>query len=135
MLTTLFLGVSQSLPKTSSIKMIEYWLMCNMLIVFVEFLIQTYLVKIIEFRLLHYKNCIQENLENELTNIKSTAVKQNVIYPVTDHERITRLKRKLEKKHSFWNFFSIVMVPTIAIFFMVLYWIFGLIFYYQLTFL
>ena len=80
-------------------------------------------------------NCIQENLENELTNIKSTAVKQNVIYPVTDHERITRLKRKLEKKNSFWNFFSIVMVPTIAIFFMVLYWIFGLIFYYQLTFL
>ena len=41
-LTTMFVGVSQSLPKTSSIKMVDYWLVFNLLIPFVEVLIHTY---------------------------------------------------------------------------------------------
>lgn len=44
-LTTMFVGVSQSLPKTSSIKMVDYWLVFNLLIPFVEVLIHTYEVK------------------------------------------------------------------------------------------
>ena len=41
-LTTMFVGVSQTLPKTSSIKMVDYWLVFNLLIPFVEVLIHTY---------------------------------------------------------------------------------------------
>ena len=41
-LTTMFVGVSTSLPKTSSIKMVDYWLVFNLLIPFVEVLIHTY---------------------------------------------------------------------------------------------
>ena len=41
-LTTMFVGVSQGLPKTSSIKMVDYWLVFNLLIPFVEVLIHTY---------------------------------------------------------------------------------------------
>ena len=41
-LTTMFVGVSSSLPKTSSIKMVDYWLVFNLLIPFVEVLIHTY---------------------------------------------------------------------------------------------
>ena len=41
-LTTMFVGVSQSLPKTSSIKMVDYWLVFNLLIPFIEVLIHTY---------------------------------------------------------------------------------------------
>ena len=42
MLTTMFVGVSQSLPKTSSIKMVDYWLVFNLMIPFIEVLIHTY---------------------------------------------------------------------------------------------
>lgn len=38
----MFVGVSQSLPKTSSIKMVDYWLVFNLLIPFIEVLIHTY---------------------------------------------------------------------------------------------
>ena len=41
-LTTMFVGVSQTLPKTASIKMVDYWLVFNLLIPFVEVLIHTY---------------------------------------------------------------------------------------------
>ena len=41
-LTTMFVGVSQSLPKTSYIKMVDIWLVFNLLIPFVEVLIHTY---------------------------------------------------------------------------------------------
>ena len=41
-LTTMFVGVSQSLPKTSSIKMVDYWLVFNLMIPFIEVLIHTY---------------------------------------------------------------------------------------------
>ena len=45
-LTTMFVGVSQSLPKTSYIKMVDIWLVFNLLIPFVEVLIHTYEVNI-----------------------------------------------------------------------------------------
>ena len=41
----MFVGVSQSLPKTSYIKMVDIWLVFNLLIPFVEVLIHTYEVK------------------------------------------------------------------------------------------
>ena len=44
-LTTMFVSVSQSLPKTSYIKMVDIWLVFNLLIPFVEVLIHTYEVK------------------------------------------------------------------------------------------
>ena len=38
-LTTMFVGLSQTLPKTSYIKMVDIWLIFNLLIPFVEVLI------------------------------------------------------------------------------------------------
>ena len=35
-LTTMYVGVSQSLPKTSGIKMIDYWLIFNLMVPFIE---------------------------------------------------------------------------------------------------
>ena len=43
-LTTMFVGVGQNLPKTSSIKMVDYWMVFNLLIPFLEVLIHTYQV-------------------------------------------------------------------------------------------
>ena len=47
-LTTMFIGVNHTLPKTSSIKMVDYWLVFNLLVPFVEVLLQTYQVMIVD---------------------------------------------------------------------------------------
>ena len=44
-LTTMFVGLSQTLPKTSYIKMVDIWLIFNLLIPFVEVLIHILEVK------------------------------------------------------------------------------------------
>ena len=41
-LTTMFISVSQNLPKTSYIKMIDVWLIFNLIVPFVEVLLHTY---------------------------------------------------------------------------------------------
>ena len=38
-ITTMYVGVSQSLPKTNGIKMIDYWLIFNLLVPFIEVII------------------------------------------------------------------------------------------------
>ena len=42
-LTTMFLSVSTNLPPTAYIKMIDYWLIFNLLKPFVDILVQTYI--------------------------------------------------------------------------------------------
>merc|ERR1712013_825658 len=42
-LTTMFISVSGSLPKTSYIKMVDIWLIFNLVVPFVEVLLQTYI--------------------------------------------------------------------------------------------
>merc|ERR1719431_2172244 len=42
-LVTMFISVSGSLPKTSYIKMVDYWLIFNLLLPFVEVLLHTYI--------------------------------------------------------------------------------------------
>ena len=44
-LTTMFVGLSQTLPKTSYIKMVDIWLIFNLLIPFVEVLIHVFEVE------------------------------------------------------------------------------------------
>ena len=43
-LTTMFVSVNQSLPPTSYMKMVDYWLVFTLFIPFVETLLQTYKV-------------------------------------------------------------------------------------------
>ena len=40
-LTTLFIGISTALPRTSYVKMIDIWLIVNLLILFVDIILQT----------------------------------------------------------------------------------------------
>ena len=42
-LVTLFISVSDSLPKTSYIKMMDYWLIFNLILPFIEVLLHTYM--------------------------------------------------------------------------------------------
>ena len=42
-LTTMFINVSNNLPKTSYIKMMDIWLIFNLLLPFIEILLHTYM--------------------------------------------------------------------------------------------
>ena len=42
-LTTMFINVSNNLPKTSYVKMIDVWLIFNLLLPFIEVLVHTYM--------------------------------------------------------------------------------------------
>ena len=42
-LTTMFINVSNNLPKTSYVKMIDIWLIFNLLLPFIEVLIHSYM--------------------------------------------------------------------------------------------
>ena len=42
-LTTMFISVSNNLPKTSYVKMIDIWLIFNLLLPFIEVLVHTYM--------------------------------------------------------------------------------------------
>ena len=44
-LTTMFVSVSNELPKTSYMKMVDYWLVFNLFIPFVEVLLHVYMVR------------------------------------------------------------------------------------------
>ena len=44
-LTTMFVSVSNELPKTSYMKMVDYWLVFNLFIPFAEVLLHVYMVR------------------------------------------------------------------------------------------
>ena len=46
-LTTMFINISSSLPVTSYVKMIDLWLVFNLILPFCEVLLHTYKVRII----------------------------------------------------------------------------------------
>ena len=54
-LTTMFINVSNNLPKTSYVKMIDIWLIFNLLLPFIEVLVHTYMDSLRSDVLLKYR--------------------------------------------------------------------------------
>ena len=45
-LATMFISIAESLPKTAYLKMMDYWLVFNLLLPFIEVLLHTYMEKL-----------------------------------------------------------------------------------------
>ena len=62
-LTTMFINVSNNLPQTSYVKMVDVWLIFNLLLPFIEVLVHTYMdtLRYLVFfnQLLLYQVCIK----------------------------------------------------------------------------
>ena len=95
-LTTIFIDVSNNLPKTSYIKMVDIWLLFNLLLPFLVVLIHTRM----------------DTLRMEEEDI------------VTKQDR--QVKRSKNKKLDFWKKVSLVYNPIIFITFVMVYWLVGL---------
>ena len=69
----MFVSVSNELPKTSYMKMVDYWLVFNLFIPFVEVLLHVYMVREILWwcfvRFLKGNNCIKKNQVNDFLSV------------------------------------------------------------------
>ena len=83
-LTTMFISVSQNLPKTAYIKMIDFWLIFNLLKPFVDIIIQTYIESLRNAEEINHHGTaisVENREENSNENRKGSMVK---IIPVGD---------------------------------------------------
>ena len=96
LLTTIFIDVSNSLPKTTYIKMVDIWLLFNLLLPFMVVLIHTRM------------DTLRMDDEDRLTK-----------------EELSLVKSK-DKKVAFWKKISLVYNPIMFLSFVTVYWMVGL---------
>ena len=96
-LTTIFIDVSNNLPKTSYIKMVDIWLLFNLLLPFMVVLIHTRM------------DTLRTDNEGEMVT----------------KEELTLAKSK-SRKLVFWKKVSLVYNPILFITFVLVYWLVGL---------
>ena len=140
-LTTMFINVSNNLPKTSYMKMVDVWLLFNLLYPFIVVLIHTYMDTLRndeEREINHHGKTIQVSDQNEegasitkvspadaaliSVNEKVELEAQKVFYEKLEAE----MGQKISKKLKFWQNVSLVYAPLFALGFMTVYWIAGL---------
>ena len=72
-LTTMFINVSNNLPKTSYMKMVDVWLLFNLLLPFIVVLIHTYMDTLRndeEREINHHGKSVQVNTEDNVDQIE-----------------------------------------------------------------
>ena len=145
-LTTMFISVSNNLPRTSYIKMMDIWLIFTLLLPFMEVLLHTYIDYLRnddEREINHHGTTIKPNQEEEeqsitnvlpaptqITNINLDLVSRNEKTQVTalkNHYSDLEEKRiKNEKRLKFCLKFALVYNPIAVLTFVSVYWILGL---------
>ena len=146
-LTTMFISVSNALPKTSYIKMIDVWLIFTLLMPFMEVLLHTYmdLLRNDENREInHHGSTMTQNVENDdscVINVrpsKSASFSPADLVSRREDVQVAALKdhyekMKVEKKQmknmkrlQFCHNFAMYYSPIMALVFVAVYWILGL---------
>ena len=147
-LTTMFINVSNNLPKTSYIKMMDIWLIFNLLLPFMEVLLHTYIDHLRndeDREINHHGTTVkpnQDNMENEpsITHVLPAVIPNANPDLVSRNEKIqvSALKehyQKMEKDNQFRRNernlkiclkFAHVYNPLAALTFVALYWFLGL---------
>ena len=111
-LTTLFIGTSNSLPRTSYVKYIDIWLIVNLLILFVDIILQTVI------------NDISEDMDKPDPKFMRF-VRPSQGQPLDNVEKKFILTDK--EKLAFLNIFSKFLLPSFYLVFCIIYFIIGLV--------
>ena len=99
-LTTIFIDVSNNLPKTSYMKMIDVWLLFNLIIPFIVVLIHTYM------------DTLRKSDDDDEPEILTRSEME--------------MRRQKAKRLNFLKRVSLIYNPLIALLFVSLYWTVGL---------
>jgi len=138
-LTTMFINVSNNLPKTSYVKMIDVWLIFNLLLPFIEVLVHSYMDTLREDEdreINHHGRPVEvgeaENLPSNAVMIKVAGkdlvsvdekVQQKALKSFYDRVDVDNKRKKhLERCQRF----TLVYNPMLALIFVAAYWIIGL---------
>ena len=140
-LTTMFINVSNNLPKTSYMKMVDVWLLFNLLYPFIVVLIHTYMDTLRndeDREINHHGKTIQVKDQNDETGSTTKVLPTNAAL-VSVNEKVeleaqkafyekleAEMGQKISKKLKFWQNVSLVYAPLFALGFMTVYWIAGL---------
>ena len=144
-LTTMFINVSNSLPKTSYMKMVDAWLLFNLLYPFIVVLLHTYMdtlrneddqenddekscdnkiqvdfMNLIMFFSLFSSQVKSANLVSVDEKVELEAQKE--FYKKVELEIGNKRKKKLEKLRSV----NLIYLPLMALCFVVIFWYVGL---------
>ena len=156
MMTTIFVSVSDSLPRTSYIKMVDIWLIFNLFIPFVEVLIHTYKVFIVSGScpvVPMWQDTLRSDEEevNSPGEVISIAGKGGVVECKANTRDIKTKKNQVEdpddqrkgkyfsenawirkgKKLMLCNWTAEVLTPVVALSFIAIYWTIGLVKYWD----
>ena len=144
-LTTMFINVSNSLPKTSYMKMVDAWLLFNLLYPFIVVLLHTYMDTLrneddqekdddkshdnkIQVELIHLAMSFSLfSLQVKSANLVSVDEKveleaQKEFYKKVELEIGNKRKKKLEKMRRV----NLIYLPLMALCFVVVFWYVGL---------
>merc|ERR1712106_1106760 len=105
-LATMFISIADSLPKTAYLKMMDYWLVFNLILPFVEVLIHTYMEKLTD----EEKNF---SVEQDILKMKNN---EDVLKKLAEEER--KKQARVQKKKDrivFCHKMSLVYNPIAAL--------------------
>lgn len=139
-LTTMFINVSNNLPKTSYMKMVDVWLLFNLLLPFIVVLIHTYMDTLRndeDREINHHGKAIQINEEKQAGSMIQVAPAKMALVSVNEEEErraqkefyekvASEMGKKKAKKLAFWKRVSLVYIPIFALVFISVYWVAGL---------
>ena len=123
-LTTMFLSINNNLPPTAYIKMIDVWLLFNLMKPFVDIIINTYI-----------ENVRGENESNKKKEVfyerNSSAWDKQPGQQKLPEVQVSNNKHSPSQTIEKSKYFSRVLYPIFCIVFTILFWIIGLYKYYN----
>jgi len=147
-LVTLFINVSEGLPKTSYLKMMDYWLVFNLILPFVEVLLHTYMESLNEDHTTQHTNekeSTGESENGEMSSDPAAIVPGQNVPAVTRKDLISKkedvqinalrnlykgyadnTENENKKKQQLCKRFSKIYNPIAALTFVFCYWAIGL---------
>jgi len=132
-ITTLFISVSESLPTTAYIKMIDVWLIFNLLKPFIDIIVQTYIESLREAEqdkdevaLSEKQAWVEEDANENEQKLRSKDEKKQQKAMNSFYEKAAK---KNEKKIRFWKTFARRIYPIFCIIFIILFWVLGMVVY------
>ena len=118
-LTTLFIGISTALPRTSYVKMIDIWLIVNLLILFVDIILQTII------------NYIAEDVDKPKPKVllRQVGISQSQTHDIAQQNFMHTNKKTMVtgvEKLAVLNFASQFILPGFYMVFCIIYFFIGL---------
>lgn len=120
-LTTLFISISDALPRTSYVKMMDIWLIFNLMIPFLEIILQTMIHKLYNGD--DYGNEVAL-FQNPVSNNEGVGTKSvNGLARMKNAKETSRQKR--EKLLNILELLGLVVLPGLYIIFCIMFFIIG----------